>query len=93
MSTKVDPAGLDAEERQAGVEVAEGRDDAVELPRREAFDEADDVLQREGDADRRDEGDELGTVAQGTVGHFLHEHRDAAGGGHADTTSARPRYM
>ena len=72
------------EQGHAVVEVAEGGDHPVELAGGEALRQADDVLQGERDADGRDEGHQGGGIAQGPVGHPLHQHRHAARGGHAD---------
>ena len=78
------PAGGQGEEGQALVEIAEGREDPVELPGGQALHQSDDILQGEGDADGRDEGHELRRVAQGPVCRPLHEHGHAARGGHGD---------
>ncbi len=81
-------ASLQAGERDALVEIAEGGEDAVELPGGQALDKADGVLQEERDADGGDERHQARGVAQRAVGGALDDGGsqpgDDAGNQHGD---------
>ncbi len=55
----------------------------MELTGRDAFDEADGILQEEGDANRGDERHETRRVPQRSVGNSLDQHGGCPGNQHA----------
>jgi hypothetical protein len=64
------------------VEIAEGRKDAVEMAGGQAFDQADDILQQEGNTDGGNQRHQARRATQGAIGHPFHRYRQGPGRRH-----------